>query len=194
MTCSWSSLVCILVSSSKPEMSNTSWALISCPVLLFPCCRTILPAEKLDTTTENRENPNTQTLTKAESSLHCLCPELFQHVCKYCSGVLKGQGSPITEVPRDNVAQSVFLLLCAAELTLPFLCKDREAIYNYCSPGCNWWDLTLPEDNQQGLTVPCWWPLARNNPAWGILKKKKAQSQLLSLHKTRGGWLQGVLQ
>lgn len=190
MTCSWSSLVCILVSSSKPEMSNTSWALISCPVLLFPCCRTILPAEKLDTTTENRENPNTQTLTKAESSLHCLCPELFQHVCKYCSGVLKGQGSPITEVPRDNVAQSVFLLLCAAELTLPFLCKDREAIYNYCSP--------VRSDTARGQAARFDCSLlmitGKEQPSMGHIEKKKAQSQLFSLHKTRGGWLQGVLQ
>lgn len=170
MTCSWSSLVCILASSSK-EMSNTSWSLISCPVLLFPCCVTILPAEKLDTTTENREIPITRTSAEAESCLDYLWHEFSQHVCKYCSEVLKGQGSAVAE-------------------------HGREVIYNSCSPGWNCWDLTLPVTISAqparsgcGLTGPCPWSQARNNPAWGTLKKqKKAQSQLFPLHKTRGGY------
>lgn len=70
----------------------------------FTICKMyLLYPEKLDTTTENRENPSAQTSAKAESSLDYLCHELLQHVCKYCSEV--------PEVPSDNMAQSTFLLL-----------------------------------------------------------------------------------
>lgn len=129
MTCSWSSLVCILVSSSK-EMPNTSWSLISCSVLPFPV---VWQFYQLRSWTPLQKTGKIQTPQLRLRAVWIVCAMNFSttsvNIAVKCS---RDKAHQSQKCPVITWHKTPFLCLV---LIFPFLCKAREAVYNSCSPG-----------------------------------------------------------
>lgn len=170
-------------------MSNTSWSLISCPVLLFPCCTTILPCVKCTSCIQRSWIPLQET-GKIQAHKPQLRLTAVWIICAMnFSNTFVNIAVKLQKCPVITWHKAPFFCFVLQNWHFPS-CAKTEKLFRITAAQAGAgeiWQISA-EHNQQGLTVV--WLLLAHDHWQGTIQHghtEKKHNHSFS-HKTRGGF------